>query len=116
MPEEPMMGIVIHRSVQDVFDYVMDIEKTPLWRPRVSEVHWTTSDQPASAAGSRWVVRTLGLTVRFEPEIVEWDPRRRSPEELCVQRFPAVDVGFPREVLEGPGMAGSAHLAPAFGL
>lgn len=74
MEEVPMMGILIHRPVQDVFDYVMDLSKTARWRPRMSEVRWTTDDPPGLGARFRVVVRAIGLTVTFEPEIVEWDP------------------------------------------
>lgn len=84
MHEEPMMGILIHRPVQDVFDYVMDIERTPRWRPRMSEVHWTTNDRPGVGSRFEVVVRTLGLTVKFEPEII--DGLKRAPSGVLVLR------------------------------
>lgn len=74
MQEIPMMGILIRRPVKEVFDYVMDIERTPSWRPRMSEVHWVSEGEPGLGSRFQVVVRTLGLTVRFEPEIVHWDP------------------------------------------
>lgn len=52
----------------------MDIEKTPLWRPRMSEVHWLSEGAPGLGRRFQVVVRAIGLTVRSEPEIVEWDP------------------------------------------
>lgn len=69
-----MMGIVIHRPVREVFDFVMDIEKTPMWRPRMSEVRWLTDEGPGLGSRFQVVVHALGLNVNFQPEIVEWEP------------------------------------------
>lgn len=73
-PDVPMLGIRIERPVGEVFDYVMDIERTPTWRPRMSEVHWIGTSEPDVGSRFEVVVKTLGLRVRFQPEIVHWDP------------------------------------------
>lgn len=54
-PKSPMMGILIHRSVEDVFDYGMELERTPTWRPRMHEVHWLTEGEPAMSLNSQTV-------------------------------------------------------------
>lgn len=74
MQETPMMGILIRRPVEEVFDYVMDIEQTPVWRPRMSAVRWLTDGEPGLGSRFEVTVKVLGMTVRFEPEIVTWDP------------------------------------------
>lgn len=40
------MGIYLDRPAQDVFDYVMDIGRTPEWRPRMSGAEWITPGPP----------------------------------------------------------------------
>lgn len=47
MTDTPHMGIYINRPQQDVFDYVLDVERTPEWRPRMSAVAWITEGEPA---------------------------------------------------------------------
>jgi uncharacterized protein YndB with AHSA1/START domain len=74
LQEIPMMGILIRRPVEEVFAFVMEIERTPEWRPRMSAVEWMTDDEPGVGSRFRVTVKTLGLTVHFEPEIVAWDP------------------------------------------
>lgn len=75
-PRIAHMGIYIDRSPQDVFDYVMDIGRTPEWRPRMSAVEWITPGPPGVGSVFRVDVRSLGYTFHFEITITEWDPPR----------------------------------------
>ncbi len=77
MPEIPMMTVDVRRPIEEVFGFVMDIEQTPRWRPRMSEVRWMTDDTPA--VGSRFgvTVKSLGLTFHFDPVITVWDAPHR---------------------------------------
>ncbi len=70
----PMQSILIRRSRQAVFDFVMDLPKTPQWRPRMSEVRWLDDD--VRAVGSRFgvTVKMLGWSFEFSPEVTLWDP------------------------------------------
>ena len=68
MQEVPTMGILIRRPVQEVFDCVMDIEKTTSWRPRMSEVHWITEEDPGLGSRFQVVVRSLGSTFDSNPK------------------------------------------------
>ena len=75
-PSIAHMGIYIDRSPQDVFDYVMDIARTPEWRPRMSSVEWVTPEPHGLGSRFRVDVRSLGYTFHFEVTITEWDPPR----------------------------------------
>lgn len=51
-PPTAHMGIYIDRPVQDVFEYVMDIGRTPEWRPRMWAPSGARQGRRASAASS----------------------------------------------------------------
>ncbi len=72
----PRMSIYVERPPEDVFAYVLDIERTPEWRPRMSKVRWSRSGE--TDVGSRFevVVRMLGIPFSFDFEVTEWDPPR----------------------------------------
>ncbi|MFQ5967862.1 MAG: SRPBCC family protein [Acidimicrobiia bacterium] len=72
--EQPQFGIVIHRPVQDVYDFVMDLPKTPLWRPRMSDVAWVGEGEPGIGSRFRVTARALGYSFRFSFEVTEWEP------------------------------------------
>lgn len=73
-PPTAHMGIYINRPAQDVFDYVMDIGRTPEWRPRMSGAEWITPSPPRLGSKFQVSVRSLGYTFKFELEVTEWDP------------------------------------------
>ncbi len=70
------MGIYIDRAPRDVFAYVMDIGRTPEWRPRMSAVAWMTPGPPSVGSIFRVDVKSLAYTFHFEVTITEWDPPR----------------------------------------
>lgn len=69
-----MIGIYIRRPVQEVFDFVMAIEQTPRWRPRMSKVRWTTEGPPGLGSRFEVTVRVLGIRYHFDFEVVTWVP------------------------------------------
>lgn len=69
-----MTGIFIRRPVEEVFDFVMAIEQTPRWRPRMSEVRWTTKGQPGLGSRFDVTVKVLGIRYHFDFEVVTWVP------------------------------------------
>lgn len=75
-PPVPYMGIYIDRSPDDVFAYVLDIARTPEWRPRMSGVEWITRGEPEVGSRFRVAVKSLGYSFDFELEVTEWDPPR----------------------------------------
>jgi len=68
------MGIHIDRTPQDVFDFVLDIERTPEWRPRMSEVAWITDGEPGVGSKIQLSARALAYTFKFELEVTRWEP------------------------------------------
>lgn len=76
MADTPHLGISIDRSPQDVFDYVLDIERTPEWRPRMSAASWITEGEPAVGSKIRLSARVLGYTFDLELDVTRWEPPR----------------------------------------
>lgn len=74
MRGEPQLGILIHRPVQDVWDFVLDLSSTPLWRPRMSGAEWADEADPGVGSRFRVAVKLLGSTFSFELEVTEWEP------------------------------------------
>jgi uncharacterized protein YndB with AHSA1/START domain len=70
------MGIHIDRSPVDVFAYVLDIERTPEWRPRMSGARWASAGEPGVGSRFEVDVRMLGYRFDFEFEVTAWDPPR----------------------------------------
>ena len=75
-PPTAHIGIYIDRPAQAVFDYVMDIRRTPEWRPRMSGAEWITPGSPGVGSKFRVAAKSLGYTFRFELEVTEWNPPR----------------------------------------
>lgn len=73
-PPTAHMGIFIDRPAQDVFDYVMSLERTPEWRPRMSDARWLTPGEPGVGSRFRVSAKALLYTFHFELEVTEWDP------------------------------------------
>ncbi len=75
-PPTPHLGIYIDRSPADVFTYVLDIGRTPEWRPRMSGAEWITAGEPGVGSRFRVSAKALGYTFEFELEVTEWEPQR----------------------------------------
>lgn len=69
-----MTGIFIRRPVEDVFDFVMAIEQTPRWRPRMSQVAWTSEGPPGLGSRFEVTVKVVGIRYHFRFEVVTWVP------------------------------------------
>ena len=76
MAETPHLGIYIDRPPQDVFGYVLDIERTPEWRPRMSEVACLTDGEPGVGSRIQLSAKVLGYTFNFDLEVTRWEPPR----------------------------------------
>jgi hypothetical protein len=71
-------SIVIERSIQDVFDFVHDPTKDPLWQTTLLESQ--PLDEGPLRAGSRVreVRRFLGIRLETSWEVTEYEPPTRS--------------------------------------
>lgn len=72
--EQPQFGILIHRPVQDVWDYVMTIERTPEWRPRMSHLEWLDGGDHQLGSRFRLQAKALRYTFKFDFEVSRWEP------------------------------------------
>ena len=70
----PMQSVLIRQPRQVVFEYVMDLPKTPRWRPRMSRARWLTDDAPRLGSTFEVTVKMLGWSFGFTPEVTTWDP------------------------------------------
>lgn len=73
-PPTPHLGMYIERSPEEVFAYVLDIGRTPEWRPRMSGAEWITDGEPGVGSKFRVSARALGYTFKFELDVTEWRP------------------------------------------
>ncbi len=73
-PPTPHLGIYIDRPAADVFAYVLDIGRTPEWRPRMSGAEWITTGEPDIGSRFKVSAKALGYTFTFELEVTEWAP------------------------------------------
>lgn len=76
------VGVVIERSVADVWDYVSDLGKLCDWRSHLRDVDWL--DAPATV-GSRFEgFSSFGpwRTTRLVCQVTEWEPERHYRYEV----------------------------------
>lgn len=72
-PPTPHIGLYIDRPAQDVWDYVLDLARTPEWRPRMSGAEWITEGDPGVGSKFRVSAKALAYTFKFELEVTSWD-------------------------------------------
>ncbi|MFQ5967861.1 MAG: SRPBCC family protein [Acidimicrobiia bacterium] len=73
----PDLSVHIDRPLEDVFAFVMDIPRTPLWRPRIVEAEWLDSGETRVGRRINLVSKVMGIRSRFVLEITRWEPPRR---------------------------------------
>ncbi len=73
-PTTAHLGIYIARPAQDVFDFVMDLGRTPEWRPRMSGAEWITAGPPGVGSKFKVSAKALFYTFTFKLEVTDWDP------------------------------------------
>ena len=69
-------SIVINRPVEEVYDFVTDVEKASQWRSGVVESK-KISDEPAVGATASEVMQFLGRRMETTYEITEYEPNRK---------------------------------------
>jgi uncharacterized membrane protein len=69
-------SVTINRPMDEVFDYVGEIDNLPTWRGPIVEAK-QTSPGPAGAGMTGWVkAKFLGRQMEMPTEITAWDPPR----------------------------------------
>lgn len=71
-------GISIHRSIEDVFAVLTDVEKTGIWFPGDVEEHWTTPPPHRVGSTRHAVVRMGGRRTENDAVVTEYDPPYRA--------------------------------------
>ena len=66
-------SVVINRPIEEVFEFMADIENAPQWRSGVVEVK-KLSDEPAVGARASEVLQFLGRRMETTYEITEYEP------------------------------------------
>jgi uncharacterized protein YndB with AHSA1/START domain len=69
-------SIVIKRPVDKVFAYATDFKHMPEWQSTMSNIEQTSPGPMGVGATFRWVSHTMGLRMRTNAEIVEYEPNK----------------------------------------
>jgi uncharacterized protein YndB with AHSA1/START domain len=70
-------SVVIPRTPQEVFDYVVDAEHLPSWDNSVVEAAWEGASTAGVGARVRGVSKILGRRFPWVTEFTEYEPPRR---------------------------------------
>jgi uncharacterized membrane protein len=84
-------SILIHRSIEDVFNYVADLENLPQWNYYVQEVHKTSSGRELQGASYHQIRKTDEQDLR----ISHYEPHR----SLIVETIPPSRPQLKRQML-----------------
>ena len=78
-------SVTINRPRDDVFSYLMDPDKMPVWQSGLEEFDADWRDDPKVGDRARGVVKVAGKKVRWETEISEI----RRPERAAIRSVEA---------------------------
>lgn len=70
-------SVLIHRSAEDVFEFVSNQENAPRWQNGLVEVRRLTDGPPRVGTRHAFVRTFMGKQLVAENEFVEFDPPRR---------------------------------------
>ena len=70
-------SVVINRPIEEVFDFVSDVENSARWQTGVLECSRISQDPPGVGAKTRYVREILGRRVEAITEVTEYDPNRK---------------------------------------
>ena len=90
---------VINRPIEEVFDFVTDIEKAPQWRAGVVESK-KLSDEPKVGARGSEVLQFLGQRIESTYEITEYQPSTKFGFKIVSGPIP-MEGGYALESVEG---------------
>jgi uncharacterized protein YndB with AHSA1/START domain len=100
MAKEEGISVVINRPVEEVFAFVADQSKIPLWQSFVAEAG-LTSEGPMSAGSTyRYTFQLLGQRIETTGEFPEYEPNSKYSFKATSGPFP-IKGGFICEAVEG---------------
>jgi hypothetical protein len=87
-------GLVVNRSVEDVWNFMIDISNMPRWED--SRAVWKqTSEGPIQAGTSiQSSITFLGRTVKFDLRITEFEPNRSFSVEVVAGKTKGTKIRY----------------------
>jgi uncharacterized membrane protein len=67
-------SVTIDRPVQEVFEYITNLENSPTWQSVVLEAHETSSGPTGVGSTGAITGKFLGRRIDLTTEITEWNP------------------------------------------
>ena len=92
-------SVVINRPIEEVFDFMADIENAPQWRSGLVEVK-KLSDELVVGAKATEVLQFLGRRMETTYEITEYEPNKKFSFKTTSGPVP-MEGGFTVESAEG---------------
>jgi uncharacterized membrane protein len=69
--------VVINRPIDEVFEFVSDVENNPLWQSSIVEGKQTSSGSLGVGTTITTTSRYLGLRIKTDWEVIEYEPNRK---------------------------------------
>jgi uncharacterized protein YndB with AHSA1/START domain len=97
-------SIVINRPVADVWAYVIDFEKGPLWNPATIETRLISEGPLRKGTTYVWVGQWLGRRMESTAEVTEFEPNRKWGYKVISGSFPGTALTTLEPVAGGTRM------------
>jgi uncharacterized membrane protein len=75
------MNVIINRSIEEVFSFVSDVDKIPLWAGPVTEAKLTSEGPVGVGSTSTKVQHILGRKMDADYEVTEYEKNRKFSEK-----------------------------------
>ncbi len=69
--------VVINRPIDEVFEFVSDVENNPLWQSSIVEGKQTSSGSLGVGTTIMTIGRYLGLRIKTDWEVIEYEPNKK---------------------------------------
>jgi uncharacterized protein YndB with AHSA1/START domain len=93
-------SIVINRPVEEVFEYIANPEKTPLWAGVVRETKLTSEGPYGVGSTYNNVVELLGRRIESNYEVTEYEPNSKSSTKTTSGPMP-MEISTTFKAVEG---------------
>jgi uncharacterized membrane protein len=75
------MNVIINRSIEEVFSFVSEVDKIPLWAGPVTEAKWTSEGPVGVGSTSTKVQHILGRSMESDYEVTEYEQNKKFSEK-----------------------------------
>jgi uncharacterized membrane protein len=94
-------SIVINRPVDEVFEFVSNIENNPLWQGATLEAKKTSEGALRVGSTSATVTKFLGRRIEASGEITEYEPNQKLSSKITSGPIPAKSSASFERAAEG---------------